>query len=421
MRRKLTKNRYRVDKNQLTTYLSVVGVGLLLLGSTLGIVVVARANEKGTNDGEEFSPSPLQKGTTAKVGVRRVAKMSKDWNYSGIEVRESLAYLFKSVSLAVWDVSQPKHPVPLGKYEEPNHYFRDFHVSKANKHLGGVIIQQENGSEVLALFNLTNPRQPVKLAEYQSNGTYLYDFVFYYDYLYLSTYEGTEIISVTNPRQPVQVANISSVNIYRIQGNFAYGLAEEKLVVLNLVQPEEPKIIGEINREHTYMVDMAVTRKYAVLVYQRGIVEIFTINDPKNPSFVGEYVYPDWEFDPGGIIRGVEVTQEQAFVFGLALSVFEISDPTNIKRIKRKRPPCGSHIYTDLSISEGYLYLMSIYSFSLEIFALVDRTIIWQYLGIGVAVGIALASPGIIVLTIKIRRKKKERKKQKNKKKKVIN
>lgn len=405
MERKLHKKKHTIFNNKFFNLQLIFFIIILLLISNNNPKINITSNYLGfEKERTKKTISPIKFGEVSKTALKKIGKITPNENFNQIIIRDSIAFLRSINSLQIWDLSQKKHPQHIGSFQDPINYpFISISISNNNNHLGGIVAGVDQ--KTLILVNLTKPSQINKLGEYQTSSEYLQDIVFYNNYLYLITSDGYEVLNISNPQKPQFITTIP-IGIRLIQGNFAYGInmseTKSSLVVMNLKEPITPKIIGKLETYLAFTRGMVITWKYLIMGSFYGVVDIFNISDPTQPTFLGDYLFPDWERGSSGIIQGVDVCGNNAFVFGRALSILDLSEPKNIKRIRRIRGSQNSW-FDDIAITNGYLYALR--DNELLIYTLFNNVVIWQYLGIGFIIGLVIASPIIVILSIKLKRK----------------
>jgi hypothetical protein len=214
-------------------------------------------------------------------------------------VQGNYAYVGESVSLVVLDITDPIHPVPVGRVPLPD-VVVDIYV---NDHCAYVAV----GEVGLWVVDVSDPTLPVK----------------------------------------VGLALESAVSVTVADG-YAY-LAGKSLRILDVTNPAAPVLVGAYNSPSD-VVDVAVANNHAYVATQDDGLRVVDISDQTAPREIGSC-------DVESNARGIKVAGDYAYMadYYAGLRVIDVSDSTAPTEIASDR---YGNYFSDVAVTEDYAYLV---------------------------------------------------------------
>jgi len=286
-------------------------------------------------------------------GLPQTTVGSADGNAEQMVVDGDFGYVADgNGGLQILDVSNPILPVPISRLSLPG-YAEDLVVTDSLAYIAA----DEAG---LVIVNVQDPEEPVILSS-TAFQDYAYDLDVSGSTAVVTT-RGTmnatyliEIVGVTDPMNPVHLATVqierdltvsSGSNGIAIDGDVAWVAAAGKLSGIDIAEPSEPQILGDLeilpNPGSQGLRDVALLDGLA-LVAGPGSLYVVDISDPTNPTMHST-------LGPGG--PHVNTFGNVAVIGSPLTTVIDFSDPDEPKTrsMPRIREGWGS------SISNGVLY-----------------------------------------------------------------
>jgi hypothetical protein len=249
----------------------------------------------------------------------------------------SFAYVADGAGLHVIDVSAPANCVRVGAYRTGG-YARG--VAASGNY--GYVADGEGG---LVVIDVSNPANCVRVGGCDTIGNAL-DVAVSGNYAYVVGQDGVDprfgnpigtlqVIDVRDPANCVRVGGLTiggPANSVAVFGNYAYvagtgflGISSAigVLRVIDVSNPANPVGMGAQFTSGDAALAVAVSGNYAYVADNIGL-EVVDVSNPTHLLWAGRY-------DLGG--RGVAVSGNHAYVTGYDSAVFDVSDPTNLRRL----------------------------------------------------------------------------------------
>jgi hypothetical protein len=219
-----------------------------------------------------------------------------------VVVDGNYAYVaFKWHGLKVLDISNRANPIEVAE-------LRPFGSNQLSLHLfksGRYIYQADEGNGVL-IYDVSTPTNPTYVGRCHSPSKFAQSVRVQGQVAYISEVNGGMTIwNVSNPTAPFRIGVIEGEDIgavwgVHVEGDYAYLAATNRLHVVNVSNPANPRLVGSAA---TIGQAYAVTVRggYAV-VGQRGktgYVQVFDVQDPTTPVLVRTFT--DNKTGDGGI------------------------------------------------------------------------------------------------------------------------
>jgi uncharacterized delta-60 repeat protein len=225
--------------------------------------------------------------------------------------------------LAIFDVSDPLRPMPLGGWKN---------AGQANRMaVSGRYVYFADGPAGLQILDVNDPQHPALVRRYPTSGIAMAVQVVG-SYAYVLSYDlGLEILDVRDPVHPVWVGGydtpVEALGIH-VVGQYAY-VADGAggLVILNVSDPTRPVLVGN-SRTSDEAYDVRVVGRYAYVAYEEGGLHIVDVIDPAHPTLVGTYPL-------GESTWRLWVVGRYAYVAGgeAGLAVIDVNDPAHPTRV----------------------------------------------------------------------------------------
>lgn len=267
-----------------------------------------------------------------------------------IELIDNYAYVLVSISIEVFDISDPLNVTKSTYY--PNSYINGGSPLNNNYY---VLAGGRNGLKVI---DVSNPAEPGLAGEYDY-AFLLWDGVFAVkdNYVYLSDDNSNiAIVDVSAPTAPVWAGNYkinTLVDAFYIDGNYLYSGGYYGLKVVDISNPlslKEAANLGTVGTPNAIYVKNGYL--YTTSHYFNEL-NIYDIADPALPVFVGGLDTWDWGLDIG--FSDVKVLGNNAYAAASdGLRIVDISDPSTPTLTGHYKTP---EFVTSLDIKGNYAYL----------------------------------------------------------------
>ncbi len=337
-------------------------------------------SETATN----FQENELFNSTQSDSNVVLVGRWANGPCYA-VAVKDSIAYFGNGGYLEIADISNPAHPIILGKiilsplirdiYINGNYAYvaddkdglRIIDVSNPTepKEVGsfdtegiarGVVVNgsyayiadRENGLRIIDVSNPTEPNE-VGFFDTESNA---YGVAVIGAYAYIAnSYDGLRIIDVSNPTEPKEVGSFDTEGLacgVVVIGSYAYIADLDGLRIIDVSNPTEPKEVGFFNTERETFC-LTVSGRYAYVADRKDVCII----DVSNPADLSEVGSIDTE---GSFVRDIAVNGINAYVAnqGNGLHIIDISNPVMLKEVGFYKT---GGVALGIAINESYAYL----------------------------------------------------------------
>ena len=172
---------------------------------------------------------------------------------------------------------------------------------------------------------------------------------------------GVELIDISDPAKPRHLSLVRTGEAQSLVARNGYlyvGVwAEAKLVVVDVQNPQQPKITAKLPLDgYGDGVDVAGNYVYVATGHHSKSkehkkpgdpgfgaghgLEVFKIDDPAQPVFVSRVKFPPL-YEIGNDMWGVTIANKHAFVADTWNGIFvvDIADPENLKIVARCKPP----------------------------------------------------------------------------------
>jgi PKD repeat protein len=274
-----------------------------------------------------------------KASAEFISTVSPQKLVSGEQVKDGIHNLFLKgnrlyvantwAGLQVLDVSDPKNPKEIGKYEitkrtrnvyvEGNYAFISVEIEGVyildisdpkNIRLVSKIIpptQQAfwviaqfpsvyiaEGPQGISIYNIRQPDRPRLSGSLDTNGWAWGLFLNGTDLYVGDKSAGVVIIDVTNPGSPTkrgQFIGMKNAKTIQVEDNLAYvANGPDGLWILDVTNPEVPSLVAKVPVDG-YVYHASKTRNTLFMANELGKkLEIVDVTDPRNPVKAGEYV-----------------------------------------------------------------------------------------------------------------------------------
>jgi len=119
----------------------------------------------------------------------------------------------------------------------------------------------------------------------------------------------------------------SGVKDVQVVDNYAYCAVQNGLMILDILDPEKPEIIGRYYYSEGGRTAIEVVGQFAYLTAGTAGLVILDVSDPSNPLYIGSYDTPDCAVDVAISINGAE---RYAYVADIgSLQVINVTEPAS--------------------------------------------------------------------------------------------
>ena len=197
-----------------------------------------------------------------------------------LDVVGGTAYIGQGPRLIVLDVSDPTHPIEIGRSEVLPDQIVDLVVQDGFAYAASVL----HGVQILSVEDPSNPtRVGAATIASRTEGVSVVG-----DTLYAANgYNGLSIITVADKASPVQIASLplesSRAGAVAVSGDVAYlGMHGGGVQVVSVADPERPTEIGVFSIGST-VVDLAIYRNHLYVIDYSNGSQVVSISDPEQP------------------------------------------------------------------------------------------------------------------------------------------
>jgi hypothetical protein len=187
-------------------------------------------------------------------------------------------------SLFVVDIHDPTHPqFSLGWHPTYGVQLSGIIVVDDYAYLGDVWHNR------LHIFNLADPSSPAWVDSLDLPDSWgVFGFATYGDYLCVAAGEGFYILSLTNPAAPQLVGTLDQYvgSELAIVGHYAYGAGYSVVPIIDLSNPSQPTLAGNIP---TTCIAIAARANSLITADNNGL-KAWDVTNPLNPELVGYYI-----------------------------------------------------------------------------------------------------------------------------------
>jgi hypothetical protein len=265
--------------------------------------------------------------------------------------------------LLVLDTSDPRRPRRTGALDTTG--------SARGVAIGAGYAYVADGRAGLQVVSLANPDRPVLVATLDTPGfvrnvaiagrfAYVADAGYFTEASRWVAGTGLRVYDISGPAAPRFLAALAvgdAPNRVLVDGSRAYvsvaGILQlSSLVILDLVDPARPSVLGRYQPSTGYLEDVALSGSTAYLSEQSMGLQEVDVSNPRSPVFVGHYGKP---YDA----RGIDISGRYAYVADRrnGLTVFDISDPALPAMLGFTRGHYFAGDGMDVVVSGRYAYM----------------------------------------------------------------
>jgi len=208
---------------------------------------------------------------------------------------------------------------------------------------------------LLQVLDISNPASPKIVGELLT-GSLVFTVTLSGNYIY--TTSPFRIIDVSNPANPVLVntitlpSGIPPCSAVTVKGNYAYvGDFAGNIYIIDISNPASPQVLGQMQIPGDGVVSVVVkdTILYANSIDNQGIF-VFNISNPISPYQIGA---------TGNNIGGLLTVNGNYLYYGtgIYLSIYNISDPSNLTYINKLKVDTLGGFVNHISIIDTIAYL----------------------------------------------------------------
>jgi hypothetical protein len=330
------------QRNGLTDPYAIVG--RFEYGATYQWYVVARQQQ------ETIATGPVWEFTVREQLTRRgqhvtTPRLPNCAAFSGNYLYACMLLMpdWNSGNLIVLDVSNPDMPTVLGGVGFPDGRPEDIAVSGSTAYVVHI-------SDGLSTVDVSNPASPRYLATYEYREGFPFEAVTvhrHYAYVAASTLLTFDVSNPSSPRLVNSLENVGGDIV--CFGSYAYSYQAGALAVLDIADPEHPRVISttstDLNSEDRLFV------KYPILFSGRTI---YSIENPSTPVFMSEFSANPYGIEPavsvcwseGNLAIAAIRYRDTGPVQGYA-AVIDISDPRIPLIVKEYSFNCITDVVSD--------------------------------------------------------------------------
>ena len=306
---------------------------------------VVLGQESGPGSKQETEPqsplSPQSPDLTFQVGLVGQIRGSTE----AVAIQGNFAYIGIGPRLVILNISDPAHPVFVGKTAVLPGIVWDISISGSYAYVAA-----ESGG--LRIINISNPAAPTEAGFYDTPG-YAYGVAISGSYAYVAdSGSGLQIINITNPAIPTLAGVYDTLGYafgVAVSGSYAYVAdSTSGLQIINITNPAIPTFAGVYNTLGSAY-GVAVSGSYAYVAdYDKGL-QIINITNPAIPTLAGSYI-------PIGYVFGVTISGSYAYVAngGGGLRIINITNPVTPSEVGFYDTPGYSN---SVAISGNYAYV----------------------------------------------------------------
>jgi hypothetical protein len=248
------------------------------------------------------------------VGATGLGLFGTRWSIKGIAVDDTYAYLIDDVvGLRVIDISNPTAPVEVGFSPVPGApadvAVTDDHIWVATEASGLFSFRLTPVDETSPFPNILQSLPPVTPA------------------LVLTPTVSATPTPTSTPTPIQKSKNIDLVGSFEesverilLQGDYAYAAFDETLLVLDISERINPKLIGKVELPNS-ITDITIVNDYAYITSRNSGLIVVSLSDLNNPTEVSHY-------DPDSSLWHTTIADNYAYLAtGAGLHILDISKP----------------------------------------------------------------------------------------------
>ena len=290
-----------------------------------------------------------------------------------VSISGNFAYIGTGSILTILDISDPSHPVKVGKTEMLGGEVRDIAVAGNRAYVvvghpsfqllvvdvsnpaypivqgssmvmcnpwrvlvSGNYIYVADNLDGMKVFSVSDPFNPTLVGSIDTPGA-AKDIAVFGNYAYVADVQsGLRIIDISNPANPSEVGSIdtpgNAVGVV-VQGNYTFVAdGESGLRIINISDPAHPTDVGSYNPGSFYANDVTISGQYVYLALGWcGGLQVVNVTDPLHPTAAGQFTVP------GKITEFKTVTLSGSYAFvadkELGLHIINVSNPENLTEV----------------------------------------------------------------------------------------
>lgn len=241
-------------------------VWVLLMATTL---VPACASASGSGEGRAAVVCPTLEGRWPYGPCRAVA------------VQGSRAYIGSGTVFTIVDASDPNHPTHAGEVVLPG-------LVEAIA-LDLPLAYVANGAGEFQVVHEGTPNAPYifsSLKLWPDSDCTVTDVAHSGNYCYLVDGHSLYTVDVTDPARPVRrgwTYEVRGAYGLALRGNYAVTVGMSGLSVVDLLDPDEPRVVGSWTEETLFRPDVEIAGNYAYVSDEYGKLHVVDVYNPMNP------------------------------------------------------------------------------------------------------------------------------------------
>ena len=129
-----------------------------------------------------------------------------------------------------------------------------------------------------------------------------------------------------------------ATDVIAVQGHYAYINVGPRLVILDVVDPAQPVVVGQSRIFPDIIEDITLSGDYVYVADEEGGLRVVDVSDPANPHEAGEH-------ETSGGAKGVAVAGGYAYVavIYLGLEVVDVRNVSNLRTVGRPTTTIITH------------------------------------------------------------------------------
>jgi hypothetical protein len=208
---------------------------------------------------------------------------------TGMQVVNDNLYLFGEPGMNIFSLENPAQPQFINTYNP---------LELCDGFVVGDIVHLTAGSNGLRIMNITNPAFPFEIGHCTDDDLYAWRvtvaqgnaFVSSINWSIWNYYNGIMAIDVNSSFYPQIVGECNSLgkcHEVTVNGTYAYITpGESEFTILNISDPSNPTIVGEMNGMWGHTMDIAISGNYAYLINGAAGLYKISIYPPTQPYIV---------------------------------------------------------------------------------------------------------------------------------------
>jgi len=330
--------------------------------------------------------------------------------------KDNTAYIFtyhkQGNYIEFVDLTNKSNPRRIGRYNVPDRgYVRAMEIHNGILYVLSDRHNETSYTSFFQLIDVTNLTKPSVIGEYQEiNMSLTIDIVLYQDYIYLNADKKLLILNQRNKSSIKLVKELPLQAAFIDESDGILYLLNKTLQAFDLTKPEQPSLIGELNNSRLYRMGLKVKGGIVYTLHWWNGIMAVDFKDPERPRIIDKYRFPQRDFDGGGTIFELAISNDYLFASGADTFAFNIRNPHAILRVSKSK--AGG-----LSIAIANEKIIAVHWNYLVVLSLHDQT---KYMiELGVSGGIIFCS-SVAVVSISLNKKRKNKRRMKPPERKLI-